>query len=170
MKTITWLAGSAVLGMALLSGSSLADSEQKDFWRHFDTIVGAWQVEVTVRTDAPDCTAAPAVPFGPNPFPSLNTFHEGGTMSETGSRSPPSMRSPGHGVWKQVGRNRYESRFTFQSFDANGLLAANMEIRSEIKVSRDGSQFAGVGRLTRTDLSGNVFPFCTTIDGARFDL
>lgn len=170
MKTFTLLACSAVLGVTLLLGSSLADGEQKVLSRRPDTIVGAWQVEVTVRVDAPDCTMAPPVPFGPNPFPALNTFHTGGTMSETGSRSPPPMRSPGHGVWKHVGHNRYESRYTFQSFDANGLLIADMDISSNLKLSRDGSRFAAVSRLVRTDISGNVFQFCGTLEGVRFDL
>ena len=80
------------------------------------------------------------------------------------------MRSPGHGVWKQVGRNRYSAHNTFQSFDANGLLAADMYLRSEIKLSRDGSRLTGVTRLTRIDTSGNLFSFCATLEGVRFDL
>lgn len=170
MKKHTLLVCGAVVGTTLLSGGSLASGEQKIQWHHLDTIVGAWQVEVTLRVDAQDCTTAALVTFPPNPFPSLNTFHEGGTMSETGSRSPPSMRSPGHGVWKQVGRKRYSTRNTFQSFDANGLLAADMDLRSDIKLSRDGSRFTGVTRLTRVDTSGNVFLFCATLEGVRFDL
>lgn len=170
MKKLTLLVCSALLSTTLPSGSSLASGEQKIQWHHLDTIVGAWQVEFTLRVDATDCKTAPLVTFPPNPFPSLNTFHEGGTMSETGSRSPPSMRSPGHGVWKQVGRNRYTARNTFQSFDANGLLAADMDLRSDLKLSRNGSRFTGVSRLTRVDTSGNVFLFCATLKGVRFDL
>lgn len=170
MKKLNLLALSGALSISLLSGSSLASGDDRAQWRHLDTIVGAWQVEFTLRVDAPDCTTAELVTFPPNPFPALSTFHEGGTVSETGSRSPPSMRSPGHGVWKQIGRNRYQARYTFQSFDANGLLVADMDISSNLKLSRDGSRFNGVSRLTRTDLSGNVFPFCVTLKGVRYDL
>lgn len=170
MKKHSLLVCSAVLGTTLLSGMSLASGEQKIQWRHLDNIVGAWQVEVTLRMDATDCTTSELVTFPPNPFPSLNTFHEGGTMSETGSRSPPSMRSPGHGIWKKLGSYSYTARNTFQSFDANGLLAADMDFRSDIALSRDGSRFTGVSRLTRVDISGNVLLFCATIEGVRFDL
>ena len=134
------------------------------------TIVGTWQVEVTVRVHAADCTTAAPVPFGPNPFPSLNTFHRGGTVSETGSRSPPSLRGPGHGVWKRTGTQTFSSRFTFQGFDANGFLATNMDVRSDYTVSADGGTLEGVSRLQFSDVSGNVVPFCATLQGVRFSI
>lgn len=133
------------------------------------SIVGTWQVEVTVRQDAADCTVAPAVPFGPNPFPALNTFHKGGTVSETGSRSPPSRRSPGHGVWQRVGKDAYQTRITFQVFDDNGFLSNIMDTQTDIALSKDGDSFLGVSRFRFTDVSGNTVPFCATMEGTRYD-
>ena len=134
------------------------------------SIVGAWQVEVTVRQVGPDCTVTPPVPFGPNPFPALNTFHKGGTVSETGSRSPPSRRSPGHGVWQRVGGHAYEARYTFQVFDANGFLSNIMDIRTDIELAPDGQSFHGVSRFLFSDVSGNTVPFCATMEAVRYTL
>lgn len=147
-----------------------ADDNGYDAWRHRFSVVGTWQVEVTVRFDAADCTTSPPVPVGPNPFPSLNTFHEGGTFSETGSRSPPSARGPGHGIWKRTGRNTFVIRNLFQGYDPNGLLATNMDIRSEVTMSADGSTFSGTSRLSLSDISGNTLPFCATLEGVRVTL
>jgi hypothetical protein len=167
MKLLFWL---VVLTPILLTATARADENGYDAARHRTSITGAWQVEVTVRFDSADCTASPPVPFGPNPFPALYSFHEGGTVSETGSRSPPASRSPGHGVWKRTARNIFDVRNTFQGFDPNGLLAANADIRSSVQLSEDGSTFAGVSQLTFTDTSGNANRFCATLDGVRFTL
>lgn len=158
------------LSPLVYSGTATANDNGYDNWRNRHSIVGAWQVEVTVRFDGPDCAITDPVPFGPNPFPSLNTFHEGGTVSETGSRSPPSARSPGHGIWKRTGRKTFDARYTFQGFDANGFLATNMDIRSDIELSADGNAFTGVSRFAFSDISGNVTPFCATLDGVRITL
>lgn len=134
------------------------------------TIEGVWEVVVTLRVAAPDCTTAALIPFGSNPFPSFNTFHEGGTMSEWGTRSPPATRSSGHGLWKRVGEDAFAYRLRFYSFDANGLLTARMDITSDLTLAPDGIAFAGVSRFLRTDLSGNVQNFCATLAGTRMSL
>ncbi len=157
----------AAAALMLLANPTFGN-QPDDRPRH--SIIGAWNVEVTVRQNGPDCTATPMVPFGPNPFPALNTFHKGGTVSETGSRSPPSARSPGHGVWKRIGGRDFQSRYTFQLFDANGFLANLMDIRTDIRLSRDGQSFSGVSRLEFTDISGNTQHFCATMEAVRFTL
>jgi len=172
MKKIQLFRCGIALSVILTTSGAFADNGEHG-WnpaQHSRTIIGAWEVEVTVRFDAPECTTSPPVPFGPNPFPSLNTFHLGGTMSETGSRSPPSARSPGHGVWERTGHRTYDARYTFQGFDANGFLATNMDVRSAIKLSADGNTFTGVSRLLFGDISGNATPFCATLNGVRFSL
>ena len=170
MKNMKRLFCIVALSSTMVSVSAQGNENGYDRWRHGFSIVGAWQVEVTVRFDSADCTTSPPVPFGPNPFPALYSFHEGGTVSETGSRSPPSARSPGHGIWKRTGRTTFDVRNAFQGFDPNGFLATSMDIRSSVQLSRDGSTFAGVSRLTITDISGNENTFCATLDGIRFML
>lgn len=166
MKTLTRLACGTAAGLLLATGSVMAGNELQSGKR---TLEGAWQVVTTVRLPADDCSTAPLVPPGaPNPFPSFNTFHEGGTMSEWGSRSPPSNRGSGHGVWEYLGGNKFGYRLMFHSFDDNGVLAATMDIRTELKLSKDGDHMRGVSRFVRTDISGNVLNFCATSRGTRF--
>jgi len=91
-------------------------------------------------------------------------------MSEWGSRTPPATRSSGHGVWERIGNRRYGYRLMFHSFDANGLLFATMDIRTELKLAASGNTFEGVSRFAWTDLDGNVQNFCATMTGVRFTL
>jgi hypothetical protein len=156
----TTFASVLVLGAAWAGGDSA--------WYDAPTLVGTWQFEMTVRLDAADCTNSEPIAFGPNPFPALASFHEGGTMSEYASRTPPSVRTTGFGSWKQTGRYRYKSRHTFMEFDPNGLLWRTMVIESNIRLANDGDKYNAVGRLALTDVSGNVVNLCATIEGVRF--
>lgn len=169
MKKLVMLTCGTAAGLLLMTGSVSAGPNYDALYAG-NAIEGAWEVVTTVRLPAPDCTTAPPVPSGPNPFPAFNTFHEGGTMSEWGSRSRPANRSSGHGVWERIGANKFAYRLMFHSFDDNGFLAATMDIRSKLKLSKGGESFEGVSRFTRTDLSGNVLDFCATLEGRRFSL
>ena len=86
------------------------------------------------------------------------------------SRSPPSMRSPGHGVWERTGRNRYESRVRFQGFNELGLLSNNMDVRAQYVVSSDGLSFSAVSRLRFSIEGGPTLPFCATMEGVKITL
>lgn len=155
----------------LLAAAAVSASGSSD-WRYAgQTLEGAFQVVTTLRVNAEDCTTAALLPpFAPNPFESFNMFHEGGTMTEHGSRSPPSLRSPGFGIWERVGGRRYENRFMFHSFDVTGALVAVMDVTSELTLSKDGSTFEGVARLVRTPIDGTALNFCGTMTGERFTL
>ena len=159
----------SALGGCLALGTALAVADGSYPWWEEPTLVGTWQFEMTVRFDAPDCTTSEQIPFGPNPFPGLISFHEGGTLNEYASRTPPSIRSTGFGSWKQSGRNRYKARHTFMEFDPNGLLWRTMVIESKIQLENRGNNYSAVGRLELTDVSGNVTKVCATIDAVRFN-
>ena len=131
---------------------------------------GAWQIVVTLRMDAPDCTTADIVQEGRNPFPTLHTFNRGGTVSEFGTRSPPSTRTSGHGAWKRTGWRTFEYRSVFFSFDANQELVANMDFRGDLKLTNKGQKLEGVSRLVRTEVSGIEIRFCATLSGERISL
>ena len=169
MNKFTWLAFGAATCLMVVAGSAFSDNNYD--WRHWgNSIEGAWQVEMTVRLPAEDCTTSPPVPFGINPFPSFNTFHEGGTMSEQGSRSSPANRSPGFGVWERIGHRKYAYRNMFHSFDDDGILIATMDITSELRLSNHGDTFTGVSHFVRTEVSGIARNFCATVTGERFTL
>ena len=167
MKRLTVLI-SGVIASFSLSASPV--SPQAEVPPPLPQLEGAWQVVVTLRVDAPDCKTAEIIGFGPNPFASFNTFHRGGTMSEFGTRVPPAARTSGHGIWKRTGDSSFEYRSEFFIFDDNGLVAANMDIRSELKLSRTGNKFTGISRLVMTEVSGNEQPFCATLSGERIRL
>ncbi len=166
-KIISYLAASM---LSLASGAASATHAQADVGRHFYnwSIVGAWEVVVTLRVSTPNCATAAIVGFGPNPFPSFNTFHLGGTMSEFGTRS--AARGSGHGIWKRVGSNTFKYRNMFHSFDANGLFFRTANTLADVTLEEDGQTLTGVARLTFTDLSGNTLNFCATLAGTRITL
>jgi hypothetical protein len=49
-------------------------------------------------------------------------------------------------------------------------VAANMDIRSKLRLSEKGNKFTGISRLVMTDVSGNEQPFCATLSGERIRL
>lgn len=146
------------------------DRDRGDWESDRNSVVGVWDLVVTLRVPAADCTTAAVVGVGPNPFPQYYTFHRGGTLSEWGTRAPPSTRGSGHGIWKRVGHDQYKSRLQFHSFDANGLFNRTMDIVSDISLAKDGETLKGVSRFTFTDLSGNALRFCATMEGTRLSL
>ena len=156
------------IGGLLALGTALAGGEGSGGWWDEPTLVGTWQFEMTVRVDAPDCANSPPIPFGPNPFTALISFHEGGTLNEYASRTPPGVRTTGFGSWKQTGKNKYKARYTFMEFDANGLLWRTMVIEKNIDLKRGGDSYDAISRLELTDISGNVTKICATVAGERF--
>lgn len=168
MKMHTFLAVGTTVGLVLLSGVSAAQGERNQL-RPGPSLEGAWKVEVTLRDDALDCTNAPLNTFPPNPFPSFVTFHEGGTLNEMGTRSPPANRGTGFGVWERKGARKYSSRTLFHSFE-NGTLIAVFDFSSDITLTKQGDTFTTISRLVRTDLSGNELHFCATLFGERITL
>ena len=128
MKKFSMLLASTVASLGILAGSTLAHDDD-DGSR--PTLQGAWEAEVTLREDGPDCTIAAIVGVGVNPFRQFYTFHEGGTANEWGTRAPPATRGVGSGAWERTGNVKYRYRVKFHSFDANGLQNAWLDIRTE---------------------------------------
>jgi len=164
MKKLSLTICSTTLSLCLLAGVALADKNKKN------TIEGAWEVEVTARVATSDCTSGEPVPFGPNPFSALQTYHKGGTMSDYEARIPPSNRSAAHGVWQKAGKNQYVSHFVALNFDDNGLISGKTDISSDIALTGGGSTFSAVSRAKIIDISGNVLDICLTMEGVRMPL
>jgi hypothetical protein len=83
---------------------------------------------------------------------------------------PPAARTSGHGVWKRTGERSFEYRSEFFIFGDDGMVAANMDIRADLRLSRTGNRFSGVSRLVMTEVSGSEQPFCATLSGERIRL
>lgn len=165
MKTLALIACTTGLGLMAIAAAVTADSDGNK-----RSIEGAWEMELVARFPTPDCTSGDPLPFGANPFPALYTYHKGGTMSEYGSRQPPSVRSAGHGVWEKSGSDQFASHVRFFEFDENGLLARKLDLNGALELTGSGDTLTGVTHLTITDISGNVFNFCLTMDGNRIPL
>ncbi|MBB5060159.1 hypothetical protein HDF16_004895 [Granulicella aggregans] len=86
------------------------------------SLVGTWQVQISLK----DCVAS--APLG-QPFQSLLSFAQGGTMTETTSNPGffPAVRSPGHGNWSATGDRLYTAS-TVAYITLNGVLAKTQTI------------------------------------------
>jgi hypothetical protein len=154
-----WTAALAGLSMAIAVTANAGDHDHSS---RGGGIEGVWLQQVTLR----DCATGAAM-F--DPFPAINTFHVGGTMSEHGSRMPPSIRNSGQGVWKQVGRNRFTSRFIFQRFDLNGFYIGTQEVTRKMALSNDGVTLESTARTKIVDAGGVLInQGCATEVARRF--
>src|SRR5688500_5337965 len=92
-------------------------------------IVGLWQMRVSV---AP-CGGGPS-----RNFIAYNSFHGGGTMSDTNA-APPTTRGPGLGVWRYMGMGLYKARFQFFRYLPDGSYDGVSDIRVEMSLAANGS-------------------------------
>lgn len=95
-----WMVAAVAAVMAATSSGAVLAHDQDGRQR----LAGAWTIQVTLR----DCTTN--APMGS--FPSLVTFHEGGTISEDPASAAfaPGQRSSGHGQWTRIGVRTYRQR------------------------------------------------------------
>lgn len=148
--------------LALLAGDAFAHGQEES--KAAQRLVGAWQVDVAIGP----CSLPQPVAF----FSAYNTFHQGGTLSDFNWISP-DFRSPGHGVWRQVGQRQYESRFQFFRYDqpAPANASGRQDVRVLITLDRDGDRYTGEVEAQQTDLDGNAVgpPLCGAAEGTRLN-
>ncbi len=104
-------------------GKENVDERKSNDFGNTRRLEGVWRVTITPRN------CATGVPIPPAALQSLFTFHTGGTMSEFGANAVvlPTLRSPGHGIWRPDGSTiyglpNYSFRFTFLRYNAAGAL------------------------------------------------
>src|SRR5512139_806452 len=76
-----------------------------------DVIEGTWESTITIR----DCTSGAVL----RAFKGMNTFHRGGTLSDTNNQ-PTLNRGPGQGVWKKGAGSVYTASFRFYRYNPDG--------------------------------------------------
>ncbi len=104
--------------------------------------------------------------------PSMLTFMQGGTMQETGTRIAPSLRGPGHGVWRSLAEfhPQYTATFQFFRFNADGTLAGRQIVIQQTTLSADGNSFTSSATAQVLDADGNVISNgCSNGVGTRFE-
>ena len=85
-------------------------------------LVGSWIVNV----------AAGATP----PFTALQTFHQGGTVTETSDLLAMGGEGPGHGSWERTD-NGYAVTFELFIFEPSGAPAGRIRVRETITLTGD---------------------------------
>jgi hypothetical protein len=125
---------------------------------------GTWAVTVTQQ----DCQSGAQIG---DPFLSLLTFAEGGTMTETTSNPMfyPSERGPGHGVWHATGRKTYKAS-SIALITLNGALTTMQTIAQTIAIGDDPDTFQTTKATVKflTPDGTVVRTGCATAVGARF--
>jgi hypothetical protein len=126
-----------------------------------DPIEGTWESTITIR----DCTSGAVV----RTFRGMNTFHRGGTLSDTNDQ-PAGTRGPGQGVWKK-GAGAYSASFRFYRYNADGSLAGSQKVTRTTTLGADNNSTTGtisaqvidtadtvVQTICGTEASIRVFP------------
>jgi hypothetical protein len=106
-------------------------------------IVGTWFCDIAVEEGQP-------------PFRALQTFHEGGTFTETSSDLANLIEGPAHGVWTREGR-LYRLTFQLFAFDPDTHESTGM-IRVRISLRLDGPNRlkATFGVVDFVDFDGTI--------------
>jgi hypothetical protein len=99
-----------------------------------DVIEGVWESTITIR----DCTSGAAI----RSFKGMNTFHRGGTLSDTNNQ-PTVNRGPGHGVWKKGVGGAYTASFRFYRYNPDGSLAGSQKVTRTTTLAVDNNNTTG---------------------------
>jgi len=145
--TIKYWKGLAVLALMAFGMSSARGAS----WPIDDFLTqpleGSWMFQISLQ----DCTSHAAIGA---PFFSLLTFNRGGTVTETTANPgfvPPTVRGPGHGIWRHDGRRGYGYEATTTAFiTVNGVLSRTQTITQTIELE-------GPDKLKTTSASVQFF-------------
>jgi hypothetical protein len=131
---------SALGGVLVLIAAALQPASAHGSWH--DRLIGTWRVTVTFT----DCSGNPVRP----PFPSIDSFAEGGTFTEFGVGSGNS-RSVGLGNWYRTGPRTYSTPFQFFIFEPTGqFLFRTVTVQRTIRLTGPRSYVASA----RTKFTG----------------
>jgi hypothetical protein len=132
-------------------------------------IAGAWRVALTPR----NCVTGDPLPALGAPYQGLYTFHKGGTLSEwlTNTVVLPTLRSPGHGVWRKAGDSQsYSYSFIFNRYDTLGMITGTQQGRAELVLGESGNDYTASSTVQIFDVDGNLLSRnCSTIEGTRYE-
>lgn len=151
----------AMLAPLLVPSLAAANDDEKRFNRHA-RLIGTWNVQVTAR----DCQTTAAL----RTFPSMLTYHAGGTMLESTAGIPPTAKTPGHGVWSHIRDNTYHIKFKSLRFDASGNFAGTIVISQIVNLTNHGNEGESTGTVELYAPSGNLITAgCSTSTATRFE-
>jgi hypothetical protein len=130
--------------------------------RNARALEGVWNHTNTRR----NCATGEAI----QTFAVMHTYMRGGTMSDWGAGSPPSLRSKGQGIWNYQSRRNYITAFQFFRFNADGTYAGKQVVREQIQLSSSGNSYNATATAQVFDAGGNVIANnCSTGTATRFE-
>lgn len=137
--------GMLLIGVLLLGGASARAND----------IVGSWDVVAESRLGQANA---------------LYTFARDGTFTMAGDA--PSIRTPGHGVWGEVGNNNVALTFKRLRFNLeSGAFEATLYVRANLMLGDSGNTFGGDFQLDIYDPDGHrVLTVTGTLSGTRIAL
>ncbi len=155
----TVLASFVILTLAL--GITFAQDESK-FQGVGGRIEGTWDVRVTVR----NCQTGDEI----SSFDSMTTFISGGTLMDSTTRFPQSLKTPGHGAWSHIGGQNYRFSFKAFTFDTAGNYTGYTILRHEADLNSRATEYTSAGNLQVYTPNGVlVFTGCSTTTAMRFE-
>ena len=130
--------------------------------RNARALEGVWNHTNTRR----NCATGEAI----QTFAVMHTYMRGGTMSDWGAGTPPSLRSNGQGIWNYQSRRNYTTAFQFFRFNPDGTYAGKQVVREQIQLSPDGNSYNASATAQVFDAGGNVIANnCSTGTATRFE-
>jgi hypothetical protein len=160
MKAIRFTTEAVVLAMGMLMmGAVGVRAHAED---HDASLVGTWLFQVSIV----NCATGASIG---EPFYSLLTFNEGGTMTETTANPMfyPAERGPGHGVWSRAGGRSFKAT----SVAPNGALQKLQTIAQTIEMTDRVSLKTTSANVRFTAPDGSLLTEgCAAATGRRLEL
>jgi hypothetical protein len=123
---------------------------------------GTWRVQVTIRI----CQTGAEI----RTFPSLVTFAQGGTMTETTSAASPALRGPGHGVWEHSRGRTYTSVMEAFTFNPAGVWTGTQRVTQTVELNHRSDEFEANASSEVFDVNGVLLMTgCSTAVGRRLE-
>jgi hypothetical protein len=169
------LTGTLVMGYGRTAGARLnaSPSGEDESFRGGRVLVGTWRVKVQTFNCETNANIG-------NPFSSLLTFNEGGTL--TGSTTNPGFavgqRGPDAGVWERGGRHTYTAKSAaFLNFTTPpnppfnpGFQAGTQTITQKIEFGSNPDEFTSDATTEFFDVNGNSYrKGCASAVAERFE-
>ena len=136
------LAGMLIVGFGLQAAAQSVDDGSQN------GLEGTWRAWVTVNV----CHTSIVI----RTFPAIFAFAKGGTVTFTTAGQPPSISTPGLGVWHHLTAHTYSAVSEVFGFTPAGTWAQTNRLTRLIEVSKDGNQFTDNIALEMFDTNDNL--------------
>ena len=162
LVSVLILVGAAFLASTLGVKAQDKQEEQEKSEGQAKKLEGTWRVQVTIRV----CQTGAEI----RTFPSLVTFAQGGTMTETTSAASPALRGPGHGVWEHTGGRTYTSVMEAFTFNPAGVWSGTQRVTQTLQLEHGSDEFNANASSEIFDANGVLLTTgCSTAVGRRLE-